>query len=348
MKSYQFHEYGEPLELVEKAAPHPTGTEVLVRVRACGVCHSDLHMWEGHFDLGNDRKLDVRGGRELPFTLGHEIVGEVVATGPHARGTTVGDQRVVYPWIGCRSCDICDRDAEHLCLEPRALGTFVDGGFSDHVLVPHPRYLFDFGDVDPLLACTYACSGVTAYSALKKIAGLPGDHTVIIGAGGVGLAALRIAKAMSDREVIVVDIRPDKLEAAADNGADYLVDSSDPKAYKQLKSLTNGGAYAIIDCVGAAATANLGMRSIAKSGTLVIVGLFGGSIEISLPLLPLKNLTIQGSDLGSLAEMGELMELVRAGRIGATPIESRSLDRAQSALEDLAAGDVLGRVVLTP
>ena len=81
MMSYQFREYGEPLELVGKAQPEPTGTEVLVRVQACGVCHSDLHMWEGHFDLGNDRKLDVRGGRELPFTLGHEIVGEGVATG---------------------------------------------------------------------------------------------------------------------------------------------------------------------------------------------------------------------------------------------------------------------------
>ena len=349
MKSYQIREYGEPLQLVESPDPQPTGTELLIRVVACGVCHSDLHLWEGHFDLGGGRKLDVRGDRTLPFTLGHEIVGEVVATGPGASDATSGDLRVVFPWIGCRSCDICGRDAEHLCLQPQALGTFLDGGFSDHVLVPHPRYLFDFGDTDPLRACTYACSGLAAYSALKKVDGHPGAHTVIIGAGGVGLAALRIAQAMSPaREVIVVDIRRDKLEAAEESGADHVVDGADAKAHRQLKRLTNGGAYAIIDCVGSEGTASLGMRALAKSGTLVIVGLFGGSIQISLPLLPLKDLTIQGSDLGSLAEMGELMEFVRAGRLGPTPIETRALDRAQSALDDLATGNVLGRVVLTP
>ena len=348
MKSYQFREYGEPLELIEVAEPEPTGTEVLVRVLACGVCHSDLHLWEGHYDLGNGRKLDIRAVRSLPFTLGHEIVGEVVAVGPDADGASVGDRRVVFPWIGCRSCEICERDGEHLCLTPRALGTFVNGGFSDRVLVPHPRYLFDFGVVPDELACTYACSGVTAYSALKKVADHPGAHTVILGAGGVGLAALSISKATSDRQVIVVDIHQDKLDAAEAIGADHMVDGSDATAHKQLRGLTDGGAYAVVDCVGSAATATLGMRGLARSGVLVIVGMFGGSLQVALPLMPLKNLTIRGSYLGSLPEMGELMELVRAARLGPTPIETRTLDRAQQTLDDLAAGTIVGRAVLTP
>ncbi len=348
MKSYQFREYGEPLELIEAADPQPTGTEILVRVLACGACHSDLHMWEGYFDLGNDRKLDVRSDRALPFTLGHEIVGEIVAVGPDVDGASVGDRGVVFPWIGCRSCEICDRDGEHLCPQPRALGTYRNGGFSDRVLVPHRRYLFDFGDTAPGLACTYACSGLAAYSALKKVADCPGGQTVILGAGGVGLAALSIEKETSDRQVIVVDIRQDKLDAAERLGADHVVDGADAAAHKQLKQLTNGGAYAVVDCVGSEATATLAMRALAKSGVLVVVGLFGGSLNVSLPLLPLKNLTIRGSYLGSLAEMGELMELVRAGRVRPIPIETRALDGAQQTLEDLAAGTIVGRVVLTP
>ena len=348
MRSYQFRQYGEPLELVEAADSEPAGTEVLVRVLACGACHSDLHMWEGYFDLGNDRKLDVRSDRTLPFTLGHEIVGKIVAVGPDAEGAAVGDRGVVFPWIGCRSCEICNRDGEHLCLQPRALGTYRNGGFSDRVVVPHPRYLFDYGDTPLELACTYACSGLAAYSALQKIADCPGGQIVIIGAGGVGLAALSIEKETSDRQVIIVDIRREKLDAAERLGADHVVDGTDAAAHKQIKRLTNGGAYAILDCVGSEATATLGMGVLARSGVLVVIGLFGGSLQVPLPLLPFKNLTIRGSYLGSLPEMGELMELVRAGRLRPIPIETRALDAAQQTLDDLAAGTIVGRVVLTP
>ena len=348
MKSYQFRDYGQALEPVEAPTPEPVGTELLMRVVACGACHSDVHVWEGQYDMGGGRTLDTRSGRDLPFTLGHEIVGEVVALGSDAEGVTVGDQRVIFPWIGCGACETCGREEEHLCHQTRALGTFVDGGYSDHVMVPHGRYLFDYGDVDPELACTYACSGVTAFSAVRKVVGLHGQHIVILGAGGVGLSALRMAKALTDFEVIVVDMRRDALRAATEGGADHVVDASDEDAHRQIKSLSNGGVCAAIDCAGAAATTKLGLRCLAMSGMLVVVGLFGGSLEISLPMLPLKNLSIRGSFLGSLADMSELMSLVRAGRIGAIPVEARALSEAQRTLDDLAAGNVVGRVVLTP
>jgi len=353
MKSYQFRDYAEPLELIEAPNPEPAGTEVLMRVIACGACHSDVHVWEGQYDMGGGRTLDVRVGRDLPFTLGHEIVGEVVALGPDAlaadeSGAAVGDRRVVFPWIGCGSCETCLSDQEHLCPKTRALGTFVQGGYSDHVLVPHSRYLFNFGFVAPELACTYACSGLTSYSAVRKVADLTGEHLVIIGAGGVGLSALSMAKELTGFKVIVLDLREDALQAASQAGADFVVDATSEDAHRQVKRLTNGGACAVIDCVGAASTAKLGMRCLAMSGVLVVVGLFGGALEVSLPLLPLKNLTIRGSYLGSLAEMGELMYLVRARRIQAIPIETRPLAKAQSTLDDLAAGSIVGRVVLTP
>ncbi len=348
MKSFQFSEYGQPLRPFERPDPEPTGTEILLRIGACGACHSDVHMWQGYFDLGGERTLDVRGGRDLPFTLGHEIAGTVVAVGPGAEGVEEGDRGVVYPWIGCRDCEICARDEEHLCLRPRALGTFVDGGFADHVLVPHPRYLHGHGNVDPRVACTYACSGVTAYGALKKVEDRPGQHLVVLGAGGVGLSAVAIAPAVTDRELIVVDVREDKLEKARGLGAHHTVDAKDPGAHKAIKQLTGGGSYAILDCVGSEATAGLAMRSLAKSGILVMVGLFGGSLPVPLPFLPLKNLTIQGSDLGSPTEMRELMELVRGGAVPPIPIDARPLEQAQSALDDLVSGDAVGRVVLTP
>ena len=123
MRSYQFSEYGHDLQPTEKETPTPRGDEVLLRVEACGVCHSDVHVWEGHFDMGGGRKLDISGGRALPFTLGHEIGGEVVAIGSTATGVTVGAKRVVFPWIGCGECPVCRADNEHLCARPRALGT---------------------------------------------------------------------------------------------------------------------------------------------------------------------------------------------------------------------------------
>ncbi|WP_420449921.1 alcohol dehydrogenase [Candidatus Palauibacter sp.] len=347
MKSYQFREYGEALGLAERPTPEPAGTEVLVRIRACGVCHSDLHLWQGYFEMGGGRKLDVRAVRELPFTLGHEIVGEVTAAGPDAEGVEIGDARVVFPWIGCGGCDFCDSAREHLCNRPHALGTHLDGGFADHVIVPHPRYLFDFGDVPPELACTYACSGLTAYSALRKAERWLEDQLVIIGAGGVGFAGIQIAKALFEAELIVVEVDDAKLEAARRAEAAHVVDAREDDAARQLKRLTRGGCAAVVDFAGSSASAALGFRSVAKSGGLVVVGLLGGSLPVPLPLLVLKDQAVEGSDLGSLAEMAELMALVRAGKVDPIPYATRPMSEAEASLRDLEAGNVVGRIVLT-
>ncbi len=332
----------------ERETPVPQGDEVLVRVEACGVCHSDLHVWDGYFDMGGGKKLDVSTARELPFTLGHEIAGEVVAVGDTATGIVVGAKGVLFPWIGCGGCPICSSGNEHVCLRPRALGTSVDGGFSDYVILPHERYVLDYGNVPTELACTYACSGLTAYSAISKIRDRVDRSLVLIGAGGVGLAAVRIAQTLFDAELIVVEVDDAKLQAARDAGATHLVNAKDSDAAKQIKKLTEGGAAAVIDFVGSEASANLGFKALRKSGTLVVVGMFGGALSVSLPLLPLKNVAIVGSALGSVQHMRELMDLVRVGALAPIPVATRPMSEVQQALEDLRAGQVLGRVVLVP
>ena len=349
MKSYQFGEYGQALQLMDQETPTPQGDDVLVRIRACGVCHSDIHVWDGHFDLGDGRKLDISRGRTLPFTLGHEIAGEVVAVGPTAAGVSIGAQRVVFPWIGCGDCPVCDSDNEHLCSRPRALGTSVDGGFSDHVMVPHARYLFDYGDVPTELACTYACSGLTGYSALEKVREhAPGRTLVIIGAGGVGFAGLQIAQALFDTQLVVVDIDDTKLQAAKEGGAAYVFNANDKGAAKEIRSLTDGGSGAVIDFVGSETSANFGFKILGNSGVLIVVGLFGGALAVPLPLLALKHITIRGSYLGSLQQMSELTQLVRAGKVTPIPVEARPLAQVQQTLEDLRGGRILGRAVLVP
>jgi len=340
--SYQTAQRGEPLVKVEGDIPLPAGSEVVVKMLACGVCHSDIHMHDGVFELGGGKQLEV--GRE-GMVLGHEIFGEVVAFGPDAKGVEIGDRRVVYPWIGCGECTSCKRGDEHLCTPGQALGIVKNGGFAEYVLVPHSRYLFDKGDVSDSLAATYACSGLTAYGALKKVGALEaGDEVVIIGAGGVGSMAIQVAKA-SGIDPIVVDIDEAKLQAARDLGVTRTYNSSDPQTARALKKAV-GGAYAAIDFVGAESSVNYGLNTLRKGGKLVVVGLFGGALTLPIPFLPMNARTIEGSYVGSLADMGELMALVRDGKIAPIEIQERPLSQASDALSDLKAGKVQGRQVL--
>ncbi|HAO87951.1 MAG TPA: alcohol dehydrogenase [Gammaproteobacteria bacterium] len=342
MLSYQTGAPGAPLVEVESDTPVPSGTEVLVKTLACGVCHSDIHLHDGGFELGGGKRLEV--GREGQV-LGHEIYGEVVAVGPDAEGVQVGDRRVVYPWIGCGQCAVCQRGDEHLCTPGRALGIIVNGGFASHVMIPHAKYLFDKGDVADSLAATYACSGLTAYGAIKKLGELAaGDEVVIIGAGGVGMMAIQIARAMG-MDPIVVDIDPAKLEAAQQLGVSRTYDSSQMDTAKAIRK-ASGGAYAALDFVGAEASVNYGLTTLRKGGMLVVVGLYGGALTMPIPFLPMNARIIQGSYVGSPEDMAALMAMVREGKIAPIEIHERPLAEASDALADLKAGKVKGRQVL--
>ena len=349
MKSYDIVEYGAALKAMERPTPKPSGTEVLLKVTAAGVCHSDVHIADGYFDMGGGKRLNMADrGMKLPHTLGHETVGEVVACGPEAKGVKPGDQRLVYPWIGCGSCDVCKDGLENHCMAPRYLGIQKPGGYADHIIAPHPRYLLDIGTISPAEAAPHACSGLTTYSALRKFDTLQRHPLVIIGAGGLGLQCIAIHKALGGKAAISVDISPAKREAALKAGAVAAVDGAAPDAVAQLKQAAGGAVWSVLDLVGGPTTVQLAFDSISKGGKLVVVGLYGGQITVPLPFIPQRAITIQGSYTGSLREMEELLALVRQGKVPRIPMGTRPLDDAPAALAELKAGKVIGRTVLTP
>jgi D-arabinose 1-dehydrogenase-like Zn-dependent alcohol dehydrogenase len=354
MKSFQVTDFNAPLQEVDAPTPQPSGTQVLIKVKAAGVCHSDLHIWEGGYDLGHGRqRLSLKDrGVSLPRTMGHETVGEVVAFGPDAKADTaglkVGDVALVYPWLGCGKCEVCLAGEENMCLKPNSLGVYCDGGYADYMTVPHPRYLLNLKGLDPVTAAPYACSGVTTYSALKKVAADFNTPIVIFGAGGLGLMALSLLKAMGGKGAIVVDIDARKREAAEQAGALATIDGGAPDALEQLAKKAGGPIRAVIDLVGNAKTTQLGFDCLTKGGKLVLVGLFGGGAPWALPLIPIKAITIQGSYVGNLRETQELLDLVHSKKIAPIPVTPMPLAKANEALVDLQKGRLVGRAILTP
>ena len=350
MRAWAVVENGKPLKEIELPTPEPTGTEVLLEVTYCGVCHSDLHIWEGSYDLGHGKKLMLKDrGIPLPLTMGHETAGKIVGVGDKVLDRKVGERVLVYPWIGCGQCRVCREGFENLCMKPRALGVYCDGGYSTEIVVPHERYCLPIEGLDPVAVAPLACSGLTAYSALKKFGDLLKEEPLlIIGAGGLGLMALSLLKAFGGKGAVVVDIDAGRREAALAAGALAAVDGAAPDALKQVAQALGGPAWAGIDFVGAPATAALGFDALAKGGKLVLVGLFGGATPWSLPLIPMKAASLVGSYTGSLSELQELIALARSGVFAGFPISTRPLREATGALEDLKAGRVIGRVVLTP
>jgi propanol-preferring alcohol dehydrogenase len=342
--------HGRPLELVEKDTPVPQGSEVLLRVKAAGLCHTDLHLWEGHYDLGGGKKLMLADrGIKPPLTLSHEIVGEVVG----GAGAPIGKTMLVHPWIGCGECAACKRGEENICIKPQALGVVKPGGFAEYVIVPHARYLVDIDGLDAAEAAPLACAGVTTFSALKKFGPrITHDPVVIIGAGGLGLMAIEVLKAMGasgeGRGAIVVDIDPAKREAALKAGALIAIDAKAPDAAAQVQAATHGGARAVLDLVGATPTVTLAMAASARGAHIVICGLMGGDITLSLPVIPMRPLTLQGSYVGTLEELKELVAIVRRTKMKPIPVQRRPLAEANAAMQELIAGKVVGRTILVP
>ncbi|MGI9507474.1 MAG: alcohol dehydrogenase [Geminicoccaceae bacterium] len=350
MKSYQIREWGGSLELFEAPTPTPTGRQVLLRVTAAGICHSDLHIQDGFFDLGEGERVDfAKLGAELPLTLGHEIAGVVEAVGPDVTEVAPGEAHIAFPWIGCRSCDVCQHEREQFCMTPKFLGARVNGGYSDHVIVPDPLYLLPHEGIPADLASTYACAGLTAYSALDKVKDLKeNDYLLMIGAGGVGLSALHMAKEILPAKVVVADVDPAKRKLAEDAGAVAVIDNSREDARAALIELTGGGARAAIDFVGAVPSCQFGLATLRKGGRLIVVGLYGGALPLALPLMPVRSLSVQGSYVGTLDELQSLVRLGQAGKIPPIPLDPRPLDAAPKALQDLRDGNVSGRVILQP
>ena len=350
MLSQSIVAFGAPLEEIETPTPLPQGTEVLLKVHHAGVCHSDVHIHDGYFELGGGNRLPL-AHLTLPHTLGHEVEGEVVAAGPAAGNVIIGARYAIFPWIGCGDCPACTRGEENLCNRSRQLGCSpgIAGGYASHVLVPNPKYLLDYGTTDPALAAAYMCSGLTAFGALKKVGALSSaDQIAVIGCGGVGLMGIRFARALTGKGPIAADIDDGRLAAAQNAGAVATYNTRDETAANRLMVETGGGVFAAVDFVGSEKSFAFANGIVRKGGKIIVVGLFGGSMSMPLPMFPLRALSIAGSFVGSLAEAAEMMRLVRGGMIDPIPLEKRPLSRAGTTLDDLRAGRVTGRVVLTP
>jgi D-arabinose 1-dehydrogenase-like Zn-dependent alcohol dehydrogenase len=344
MLSWQIIEHGKPLQRILSDTPKPQGSEVLVRITRAGVCHSDVHIWEGYFDLGSGKRFYVKErGCVPPFILGHEPFGVIEALGPRARGVRVGQKKIVYPWIGCGKCAVCRAGQDNYCVSGiRFLGVSRPGAYSTHLLVPDAKYLVDPAGIDEAFAATLACSGLTAYSAAAKLPALgPQERVAVLGCGGLGLIGISVLRAKGVKHVVACDIDDAKLAAAAKLGAKTTLNTKNPDATRELQ-----GIAAAIDFVGSPATAALGIGALRKGGRYIICGLYGGELVHPLPPIAQRAIGIVGSYVGSLQELKEVVSLAKRRKIRPAPVELRPADEAPRALDDLKAGRVLGRIVL--
>jgi D-arabinose 1-dehydrogenase-like Zn-dependent alcohol dehydrogenase len=344
MISYQIVEHGKPLQKIFSTTPEPKGAEVLMRVTRSGVCHSDVHIWEGFFDLGGGKRFYVKErGCIPPFTLGHEPFGIVEKIGPRAKGVKVGQKRLIHPWIGCGKCAVCKAGQDNYCVSgSRIIGVNRAGAYATHVLVPDPKYLVDASGIDEAFAATLACSGVTAYSASAKLPPLTAsDRVAVIGCGGVGMAGVAVLRAKGVKNIVACDIDDAKLAAAAKLGAKLTVNTRSADAAQKLQGIAGA-----IDFVGTPATAALGIAALRKGGRYVLVGLHGGELVHPLPPIAQRAIGIVGSYVGNLQELKAVVALAKKGKLKPMPVATRPAAEANRALEDLVAGKVLGRVVL--
>lgn len=396
---YQYLEIPEPnsdLKLHTKILPSVPNRGALVEVHFSGVCHSDLHLWEGFYQLGNGKRISFaeRPGYSYPLVPGHEVAGIVKSLGKDcsAAGSccvAIGDRVAVYSFLGCGECAACLAGINNNC--PRALqrglGFQYAGGLASHLVVPDAKFLVKVPEsVDMRCAALATCGGITAQTAVNKAIApvktaieLEGQGRVlIVGAGGLGLWAVQLAKVVLGHlgpvRIVCTDIKEDKLTDARACGADATVlwvdsgsaadrepspsgtdqqrcgaTSSDEAPSSQeleLIKACGGPPHAVLDFVGSTKTTGRALQCLAQSGTLCVVGLFGGSLSIQLPLLVLRNHCIVGVHAGTLDDLSGLIQLLDEKQIMAPKFEEFAFDQAENVLRKMQKGALSGRAVL--
>lgn len=351
MKAARIVNVNEPLQVQDVQTPKPKDSQILVKVQSVGVCHSDVHVWEGYYEgiSGQQLKTTDRGVK-YPLTPGHEIAGIVDSLGEQVEGFSKYEKVLVYPWVGEGMCPACKIGQENLCDKPRSLGIYSDGGYAEYVLVPNYKYLVKIGDdMDTDISAPLACAGLTAYGAIKNANLKPDDNVVIVGTGGLGLMAIQLAKAVTGARIIAMDIDDKKLEVAKKEGADFIVNSKKEDPVKAIMELTGKlGADAVIDFVNATKTVETDLQFLRRRAKLLLVGLFGGELKLSLVTMPTRAYKIIGSYTGSLEDMVELVSLAKRGVIKQVVSKRFKLNQAGEALQMLKDGKIVGRGVINP
>jgi propanol-preferring alcohol dehydrogenase len=326
MRAAVLREFGKPLCVEDVPVPEPGAGELLVRVHACGVCHSDLHLAEADWAL-------LKPITKMPLILGHEVAGTVEKTGEGVAGFVAGD-RVGVPWLHwtCGTCEYCASGRETLCSKQAITGVTVDGGYAEFLLAkashvtPIPGAL-TFAEAAPLL-----CAGLTAYKGLKAAGLKAGEKVCVFGVGGLGHLAVQIAKAKG-AEVYAVDVDERKLALAKECGADWAGREKPQRSHVVIVTSASKAAY------------EAAFKAIRKGGTLVVVGMPAEPVPFSAVSLVAGEYRIIGSAVGTREDLREMMELAGAGKVRCR-FETRPLEDAGHALEDLKAGRVNGRIVL--
>lgn len=350
MKAARIVRVKEPLEIQTLETPKPRGSQVLIKVQSAGVCHSDIHLWEGGYDgpAGSFMKTTDRGVK-YPLTPGHEVAGVIESMGEEVEGFTKNEKVLVFPWIGEGLCPACRIGEENLCDKPRSIGVYHDGGYAEYLLVPSYKYLIKLGDMDTDTSATLSCAALTAYGAVKNTHLRPADNVIIVGAGGLGLMAIQLAKAVTGARIISMDIDDEKLKVAKQNGADFTINSKNQDVIKSIMELTdNLGVDAVIDFVNASKTVETDMQILRRRARIVLVGLFGGALQLNLVTMPTRAYKIIGSYTGSLTDMIELVSLAKRGIIKPVVSNKFNLDQATEALTMLKEGKIVGRGIINP
>jgi propanol-preferring alcohol dehydrogenase len=351
MKAARIVKVNEPLQVQELQTPTPKGTQILVKVQSVGVCHSDVHVWEGYYEgIGGQPLKTTDRGVKYPLTPGHEIAGIVDGLGEQVERFSKNEKVLVYPWIGEGLCPACRIGEENLCDKPRSLGIYNDGGYAQYVLVPSYRYLVKIGNnMDTDTSAPLACAGLTSYGAVKNANLKPDENVVIVGTGGLGLMAIQLAKAVTGAKIIAMDIDDQKLDVAKKNGADITINSKKEDPVKAIMELTDKlGADAVIDFVNASKTVETDMQFLRRRARLVLVGLFGGELKLSLVTMPTRAYRLIGSYTGTLSDLIELVSLAERGVIKPVVSNRFTLDQATEALTMLTKGKIIGRGVVNP
>lgn len=334
MKAAVARAFREPLAIEEVPIPTPGAGQVLVRVIASGVCHTDLHAADGDWPVKP----------ALPFIPGHEGVGYVAACGAGVTTLKDGD-RVGVPWLhsACGVCDYCLTGWETLCPKQQNTGYSVNGGYAEYVLAP-AAYVgrlpdrLGFTEAAPIL-----CAGVTTYKGLKETDTRPGEWVVISGVGGLGHVALQYAKAMG-LHVAAVDVADDKLALARQLGAEIAINAKTADPANELQRLIGGAQGVLITAVSPTAFQQ-GIGMLRRGGTCVLVGLPPGNFPTPIFDVVLKRLTIRGSIVGTRKDLQEALQFAEEGKVKAT-IETQPLEAINEVFGRLRHGAVQGRVVL--